>query len=433
METAVGQTFVRSALALALAGAFLPSQAQTGEAERLKALEQKLEASLRTIEALNQRLSQLEQPAAAAAPAGGWGARLDTVERTVTQLEAAHAAAAQVDTGLPIHGFADVQAGVRNPAAAQANQGRRGFGLGVFDLYMAPQITNQVKALIELAFEYGPEGELGIDLERLQLGYVFSDALTLWAGRFHTPYGYWNTAFHHGAQLQTTLARPRFLEFEDGGGILPAHSVGLWANGGWRTSAGKLGYDAYVVNGDAIKHGVLDYQASGDGDANVGVGGRLQLAVAGTGWTVGVHGLTQRVAGDNAATTASGRVRLGMLGGFATFDNDDWEAMGEFYRFRNRDLGGNTGTHGSTAWYVQLGRNVGEQFTPYVRLERAALDGADPYFALQDSGRSYRRAVAGVRFNVSPKAALKAEYQRTTEDGTAGVPSTLALQYAVRF
>ncbi len=409
--------------------ATLPSWAD--DAARLKELEGRLDASLKTLQALQKRVEQLEGKGGAPAAVGAeWGARIETVERSVAQIEAASAAAAQADTGLPIHGFADVGGGLRNKAAAASTP--RGFTMGVFDLYMTPQISSQVKGLIEIAFEYDEDGGLAVDAERMQLGYLFSDALTLWAGRFHTPYGYWNTAFHHGAQIQTGLSRPRFLDFEDAGGILPAHSVGLWATGAMRTGAGKLGYDLYVVNGDAIRDGVLDFQAGGDGDGNVGLGFRTQLAVAGSGLTLGLHGLTQRTSGNNADNSASGSARLNMLGGYATFDNDDWELMAEYYGFRNRDLGG-SGTHASSAWYLQAGYNLGESFTPYARLERTSLSAADPYFALQENGRSYRRAVAGLRYNVSPKAALKAEWMRTTQDGVDGVPASLAVQYSIRF
>ncbi len=417
---------------IALAAALAAWPALADDAARLKELESRLDASLKTIQALQKRVEQLESKGAAPAAAAGadWGARIENVERSVSQIEAASAAAAQVDSGLPIHGFADVGAGIRNKAAA--GSAPRGFSVGVFDLYMTPQISAQVKGLIEIAFEYGEDGGLAVDAERMQLGYLFSDALTLWAGRFHTPYGYWNTAFHHGAQIQTALSRPRFLDFEDAGGILPGHSVGLWGTGGVRTAAGKLGYDLYVVNGDAIHDGVLDFQAGGDGDGNVGVGVRTQLAVAGSGLVLGLHGLGQRVGGENADHSASGSVKLAMLGGYATFDNDDWELMAEYYGFRNRDLGG-SGTHASKAWYVQAGYNVNESFTPYARLERTSLAAADPYFALQENGRSYRRTVAGLRYNLSPKAALKAEWMRTTQEGVEGTPASVAVQYSIRF
>lgn len=426
----MNKTFLMSGLAAAAALALGPAQAQ--DDARLRDLERRLEQSHRLIETLQQRLEQLEKKSGGGAePAPGqWGARLSAVEQTVAQIEASRSTAPAADTGLPLHGFADIGAGVRNKAAA--GTASRGFNVGVFDLYMTPQISAQVKGLVEIAFEYEGSGELAVDAERLQLGYVFSDALTLWGGRFHTPYGYWNTAFHHGAQIQTALSRPRFLEFEDAGGILPAHSVGLWATGALRSGIGRIGYDLYVINGNRIHEGVLDFQAPGDSDGNVGVGLRVQLTPSGSGLSLGVHAMRQSIAGESGDGSRQGAARLSMLGGYATWDDDDWEAMAEFYRFRNRDLGG-SGTHGTTAWYAQLGRNVGERWTPYVRVERASLAADDPYFALQDNARSYRRTVAGVRYHLTPKSALKAEWMRSSFDGTPGHPASVAVQYSVRF
>ncbi len=146
-----------------------------------------------------------------------------------------------------------------------------------------------------------------------------------------------------------------------------------------------------------------------------------------------MHGLEQHVHGDNHDASESGRVRLLMLGGFATYDNDDWEAMAEAYHFANRDLAGGTGSHSSNAWYAQLGYNIDDRFTPYARFEDASFNLADSYFTLQDSGRSYRRSVAGLRYNLSPKAALKMEWLRTTESANAGAANSLSAQYAIRF
>ncbi|MFI4941382.1 MAG: hypothetical protein ACHP7O_13720, partial [Burkholderiales bacterium] len=52
--------------------------------------------------------------------------------------------------------------------------------------------------------------------------------------------------------MQTTILRPLFLEFEDGGGILPAHMVGVWGTGKFKMDRGRLTYDAFVGNGPKI-------------------------------------------------------------------------------------------------------------------------------------------------------------------------------------
>src|SRR5215467_14030869 len=171
--------------------------------------------------------------------------RIDALEKQVTQMEASRPAS--FDLGLPLHGFLDVRAGY------QGNNGPRGFGVGNLDFYLTPKIGDRIKGLVELVFEVSSTtGEIESDLERAQIGYVFSDAATVWAGRFHSPWGYWNTAFHHGAQIQTSITRPQFLEFEDHGGIIPAHTVGLWSTGVLPVPAGKITYDAFGGNAARI-------------------------------------------------------------------------------------------------------------------------------------------------------------------------------------
>jgi hypothetical protein len=47
----------------------------------------------------------------------------------------------------------------------------------------------------------------------------------------HTPLGYWNQYYHHGAWFQATATRPEMYLFEDDGGILPVHEIGIEASG----------------------------------------------------------------------------------------------------------------------------------------------------------------------------------------------------------
>ncbi|HLA33442.1 MAG TPA: hypothetical protein VJ001_01095, partial [Rhodocyclaceae bacterium] len=250
-----------SSMAILLAISTAPATVLATDADSIKALEKKLEQSMRMnerslqlIEELSAKVKQLEQANATArssqaAPVQAVmqsvpNEKIDELERQVTQLTSGLSRRSD-DAGLPIHGFADVGLGRSSEDNLVAGRQRRGFNVGSFDLYMTPQFGDRVKTLIELIFEVN-DGELATDLERLQIGYAFNDAATVWLGRFHTPYGYWNTAFHHGAQIQTSVSRPVFLDFEDKGGILPSHTTGVWLNGGLPLGPGKLGYDGYI-------------------------------------------------------------------------------------------------------------------------------------------------------------------------------------------
>ena len=278
------------------------------------------------------------------------------------------------DLGLPLHGFADVQTAT---SSRQDPLRLRGFNAGTLDLYLTPQLGDRVRSLVEIAFEYDPGGKGSqADMERLQLGYSINDELTLWMGRFHTPFGLWNTYFHHGANLQTSIYRPQFLDFEDRGGIIPAHSVGIWASGKTPAGPGKLTYDAYLSNGPSVRDRSLDFNPFTDDTANKMVGFNLGYQPSGGlhGWTAGVHGFASNVTSFTPADVAINVARLRMAGAYAGYDNDDWEAFAEFYGFFDRNNSDNS-QHRSNVGFVHVGRTFGS-LTPYVRYERASIDAA---------------------------------------------------------
>ena len=74
-----------------------------------------------------------------------------------------------------------------------------------------------------------------------------SDQLKVSFGRYHTPINYWNTAFHHGQWLQTTITRPEMIQF--GGRFLPVHFVGALVEGAVPAGGWNLNYKAGVGNG----------------------------------------------------------------------------------------------------------------------------------------------------------------------------------------
>lgn len=448
-----------SALATAIGLCLHVSAACADEqADRIQSLERRLEESLRRIETLGARVAELERGAStparqstadANAPVSGEGNKgaeqaraIASLQDSVDQISKGLSQRGD-DGGLPVHGFADVGgAWSSGPDPSRL----RGFNIGTLDLYLTPQFGARVKSLVELAFEYKEDGGGEVDLERLQLGYTLSDDLTLWAGRFHTPFGLWNTSYHHGANLQTSVTRPRFVEFEDKGGIIPAHSVGLWATGKTRLGAGKILYDAYLSNGPRIRGRQLNFNAFTDDNSGKMLGGALGYAPVGawSGLTVGLHGFGSTV---NAYSNAGGllnQTKLRMGGAFFGYDADDWEAIGEFYRFADTDTG--TGaTRSSHAGFVHISRTYGT-LTPYLRYEQVGLDPADLYFASQQLGRSYKRIVAGARYAFDAKSSLKVELSNTAEtsavqvDGAGGlVPfegtryRRAAFQYSIAF
>lgn len=451
-------------LALVLAtGLVAPVQAETPADAKIRELESKLDRSMVLIEQLSAKVSQLEQANAGVrevqTQSAQQSAQIEQIEKHVSEI--GNSVSQRPDnTSLPIHGFADVGI-VRSGEDNATFKGRKGATLGNFDLYLTPQFGDHVKSLVELVFEADRNGEGSADLERLQIGYTFSDAATAWLGRFHTPFGYWNTAFHHGAQIQISILRPRFLDFEDKGGILPDHTTGIWLTGGSGTGSGKLGYDVFVgnapqINGVAVGSNLAAANPTGFSKAvNIGTyagSGTLNMRQSGStshrtstgvnawfepsavdGLRLGLHGLRADVIDD---AVIANNTLLNMFGGYFAYTAEPWEMMAEYYKFHNEDRSGGTGTHNSWASYAQIGYNI-NKWTPFARAERTKLDQTDNYFGVQENGRSYKRLAAGLRYDVDTKAALKVELDSTRKEalgpGLTDNYTELRFQYAIRF
>ena len=152
---------------------------------------------------------------------------------------------------MKIRGFGDVRAFVANQNLAVINSspgaptpptqgGNSTFALGITDLFVTSQISEHFSYLSEIGFEADPASNgIGVDLERAQITFRPNDTFSLSAGRTHSMLGYYNTAFHHGTWFQTTIDRPRIFEFEDSGGPLPIHNVGIATMG--KVPSKKLG------------------------------------------------------------------------------------------------------------------------------------------------------------------------------------------------
>lgn len=356
--------------------------------------------------------------------------------------------------GVALHGFADVGFSTHSKDINNPSPSPKGFNVGSLDFYLTPQFDDNMKGLIELIFETTSEGDLATDLERVQVGYTLSDNATIWAGRFHTPYGYWNTGFHHGAQIQTAVSRPRFLDFEDKGGIVPAHMVGLWGTGKVNAGDGKFTYDVFVGNGPKIAMGgdllnqtigTLNIQTAGDNNNQAMVGANLGYEFSGMadGLRLAAHTLRGDVQDDSDGSfvpTSANITEVSMVGGSIVYQANDWEVLGEYYRFSNKDKSGGTGSHSSWADYLQVGKAI-NGVTPFLRLEKTVLNQADNYFNLQDSGQSYTRQALGLKYDVNAKAALKLEWlnSKFVADSAGAVSRTaygyhsLLAQYTIRF
>ncbi len=383
-----------------------------------------------------------------------------------------------IEGGTPLRGMADCGYGTDSSTDLH-----HGYARGVFcnnlDFYIAPDTGTRVRFLAELNLEPGFSDQgIGIDTERLQVGYTFSNQLTAWIGRFHTPMGFYVIAYHHGSLLQTAVEKPRFLDWEDHYGVLPVHTTGIWLNGQQVFSAGRLSYMAYGGNGSKMNDDQftnIDMNMVHDDNTNMALGARLTWFFNGAldGLQVGLSALAESVdyapqMGKGTASSWTGNAnanhnvndtffssKISIMALHAVYESGPWEFLNEFYNFENsaENIVGtdntsgtptqttnsaSTGTKNSTAGYTQLAYWVDARWAPYVRYEWGDFNTKDPFFLGQYNGLPYIRSALGGRYNLNDQSAVKLEFATThfkasSFENPGNDYNQVRFDYAIRF
>ena len=350
----------------------------------------------------------------------------------------ARPAAAQVS--FSVFGDVDYQATKDNGYAAS------NIPAGTTNSFSAPRLElfltstqGKLSFLAETMFEVGDANEFGIDMERIEIGYLFSDKFRLRVGRFHTAIGYYNDAYHHGRYFQMTVDRPTMVRFEDEGGLIPAHSVGLHGDGRLPLGgAGNLRYDAEVTNGRGSTPGMV----TNLDDPNNGKMYNLRLRFEPTaidGLVIGGSAtydvISASVDGSGEAPFVS--IRELIFGGHLAYLENRIHVIGE-YLFIQHHNDSASWTGNTQAGFLELGYDAGI-IGPYVRGELAHFPADtktnDPFFAnnaLFQSRGSSKSGVVGVKSLLSDYLALKLEGEYVHRDD-GGTIEIVAAQCAFAF
>jgi len=247
----------------------------------------------------------------------------------------------------------------------------------------------------------------GFEIERAIVRYDFADFFKLSVGRYHTPISYWNTAYHHGLWLQTSVARPELIRI--GGIFLPVHFVGVLAEGTFPASGLGLSYEAGIGNG----RGEIISRPGDAGDANrrpAGVFGvSLRPEAIAQGLEIGASAYIDRITTETvAADELIGSVH-------AVWQGSGPELIAEYVHVQH-DVEGDA-ERTSNGFYVQAGHRLPGRLAsliPYARFERLFVDEADATFA---SLEDYDAMIGGIRWDFETLAALKLEGRRDRRQG----------------
>jgi hypothetical protein len=266
----------------------------------------------------------------------------------------------------------------------------------------------------EWVVKFDGSGATVIDLERLYLEYR-TDHWAFVAGKTHTEFGYWNTAFHHGTWLQLTKRRPRAIEFEGNGGILATHSVGVTASYG--PKRGDSGGELLVAVGNGHGRTLDTVQTEGDNNLVKSVLVRIgAIGIGHPGLRFGVNVAVDEIAAEPAAVRPMlpDRAILELVTGFyLALRADRLVVFSEAYNILHHS--------GPQNWqftdgFLLAGYRFG-QFTPYGEIEARNGDGAnDPYYQPDPAvdlhifpPGNFVEGTAGVRYELNTWSALKLE------------------------
>jgi len=287
------------------------------------------------------------------------------------------------------------------------------FSLGQLDLFVTSDVSEKFKFLSEIVFEAGPDNIYGsyvgqentftVDIERYQMLYSLSDYLNIWAGRGHTAIGYYNTAYHHSTWLQTTVDRPLLFQFEDRGGILPVHMVGVSASGIVPTEKLGLHYVAEVGNGRESRNPLGEEPVQNQiSDLN-----HKAFNLATFVRPTAVPGLQAGFSVYHDLLAPEGQAKIGetIMAAHAVVIRPRWEWLNEVVLDRHAPAGSSVVYH-TPGFYTQASRQFGA-YRPYFRYQYLNAPRKEPVFpdiALQH-GPSL-----GLRYDASEFVALKFQY-----------------------
>jgi hypothetical protein len=276
----------------------------------------------------------------------------------------------------------------------------------IVDLFFSGDY-DRLRVLAELQGE-----DDGADLERAQVGWRLTPRSSLWLGRFHNPIGFWNTHHHHGHYFETTIGRPRIVEFEDEGGPLPIHVTGFLFETGVPMGDGELHIDAALGSGSKLGERLepVDLLRGAKLNKRAETLRLLWRPDATRETQFGVFGARTRIP---VVAYAQATIEQTTSGLFANIDGESYRVLGEFFHLTH-----SASTVAALNWpsywagHVQLEyKLVPGVWTPYARFESLSrrLDG--PYAATFPL-LSKDRQLAGVRWDFRANQALKLQVFR---------------------
>ena len=321
---------------------------------------------------------------------------------------------------LHLSGFSDI-----NFSATDRKGDSSGFNEGQFILHMSSALSPRVNFFGEISLTARADGGQGspaapgfnVEVERSIIRFDQSDHLKVSFGRYHTPINYWNTAFHHGSWLQTTISRPEMVQF--GGSLLPVHFLGALAEGSVPLGGMNLHYSTGLGNG----RGAVISRGGDFGDVN----NNRALIMSLYSQPDHPYGLQFGASfyRDKITPAAGLPAREWIQSAHVVWQKENPEFIAEFANVSHTPIGSQR-VFRSQAWYLQTAYRLpfGDRlWKPYYRFDYIHVPIGDTIFSLV---QNLAGSTVGVRYDVSSFAAFKLEYRNQQRRGIPRINGVFA-------
>jgi hypothetical protein len=383
--------------------------------------DQVIQKLLERVEALERQVASLER-ARAPQPGQALPAEAQPAQSAIattqgppptTSADAPAADTTQRDTStqpenasrFTFRGYADADF-LRDVDGTQAKK----FEQGEIDLFATERLSSHLTALLELSFETDSQqlaDDVSVNVERLLLQYRANDYFNADIGSYRTDIGYYSNAYLRGAWLQTAISRPRMFTFEDQGGFLPLHAVGVSVNG--RVPSGNLNLHYVLEVGSSRNYGntagIPLVDSSFNRATNLAVYSQPQgLPGLEIGFST-YHDLLSPLAGINLDRSVL-MVHLVYVRGRVEFLNEGllWGLQGG---------GQSLGSATVQSFYSQIAYRVASSWKPYTRVEYMNLRGTGLVGTEANMYIPWKTVyTGGVRYELTESVALKFELAR---------------------
>lgn len=356
-----------------------------------------IQALISRIDQLEKRIAELEATKAQAPPAP---------MPTMDSMMAAPSGTVENRPSMHIAGFSDVNFGATDQPGT-----RSGFTEGQFILHLNSNLSPKVSFMGEVSFTARPDAGTGsppatgfnAEIERSIVRFEHNDYLKLSFGRYHTPVNYWNTTFHHGQWLQTTVSRPEMTQF--GGRFIPVHFVGGLVEG--VTAAGGLNFNYNVGVGNG--RGSIISRGGDAGDNNNARAWLVNTFVR----PDRLYGLQIGGSVYRDTVTSGGRdYKEWITSTHVVWNRETPELLAEFANVRHENLTVPTAPiSNSQAYYVQAAYRLpyaDRKWKPYYRYEYIHVPLSD---TMLQPIQNLSGSTAGIRYDIASFAAMKFEYR----------------------